>query len=89
MPCTWPSSAGYKSLDIVVTETGWPLAGGITASVENQIQNVKNVCPNRPNKPIETYLYSMFDEDVQGAAAIERHFGLFTPMKELKFELNS
>ncbi|CAO2822334.1 unnamed protein product [Amaranthus hypochondriacus] len=85
---------GYKSFDIVVAETGWPSAGGVDASVENQktyitnlIQNVKKGCPKRPTKPIDTYLFTLFDEDVQEAPEIERHFGLFTPNKELKFEL--
>ncbi|XP_010672927.2 glucan endo-1,3-beta-glucosidase, basic [Beta vulgaris subsp. vulgaris] len=87
--------AGYKSIDIVVGETGWPSAGGDAATVENQkvyitklLEQVKQSTANKPKKPIETYLYSVFDEDVKGAPEIEKHFGLFTPNKELKFEFS-
>ncbi|KAL2923473.1 Lichenase [Bienertia sinuspersici] len=84
--------AGYASLEVVVAETGWPSAGGVSACVESQriyvtklLEQVKKGTPKNHNKPIETYLFSMFDEDIKGAPQIESHFGLFTPNKDLKF----
>uniref|UniRef100_A0A0E0JTJ6 Glucan endo-1,3-beta-D-glucosidase n=1 Tax=Oryza punctata TaxID=4537 RepID=A0A0E0JTJ6_ORYPU len=79
--------AGTPNVRIAVSETGWPSAGGFAATVENAmnhnqgvIDNVKNGTPKRPG-PLETYVFSMFNENQQTGDETARHFGLFNPDK--------
>ncbi|KAG5566302.1 hypothetical protein RHGRI_002040 [Rhododendron griersonianum] len=63
--------AGGPNVKIVVSESGWPSAGGPAASVENAATYYRNLInhvergsgsPKRPGKAIETYLFAIFDE---------------------------
>lgn len=88
--------SGGGSLEVVVSESGWPTQGGPGASVPNAeayinnlIQHVKNGSPKRPGKPIETYIFAMFDENLKPDDETERYFGLFLPTdKKLKYGVN-
>ncbi|KAL5566678.1 hypothetical protein UlMin_029842 [Ulmus minor] len=87
--------AGAPGLKIVVSESGWPSEGGAGASVENAgtyyrnlINHVKGGSPKRKRGPIETYLFAMFDENRKEGKPIEQHFGLFSPNKQPKYQLN-
>ncbi|CAH9072187.1 unnamed protein product [Cuscuta europaea] len=77
-------------------ESGWPSRGGggpanfDNARIYNNnlVQVVKKGTPKRPNQPIETYIFAMFDEDQKQPAGVENNFGLFTPNAQLKYPIN-
>jgi hypothetical protein len=87
-------SAGAGSVKIVVSESGWPSAGGDAATAgnaqtynQNLINHVGKGTPKRPGG-IEAYIFAMFNEDKKGGAETERHFGLFNPDKSPAYQIN-
>ncbi|XP_076909951.1 glucan endo-1,3-beta-glucosidase, acidic-like [Bidens hawaiensis] len=88
---------GGGSLDIVVSESGWPSAGGEAANVgyagtfyKNLIEHVKGArgTPLKPQKVIEAYLFAMFDENEKPGEPTEKNFGIFNPVsRNLKYDL--
>lgn len=78
-------------------ESGVPTEGetDATSSIENAriynnnlVQVVKKGTPRRPDKPIETYIFAMFDENEKPGAEIEKHFGLFNSDGDPKYPVN-
>ncbi|RHN59857.1 putative glucan endo-1,3-beta-D-glucosidase [Medicago truncatula] len=89
------ANIGGANLEVVISESGWPSHGDVAASVENAqiyyenlIKHVSNGTISRPNQALETYLFAMFDENKKGPAETERHYGLFTPNKQLKYQIS-
>ncbi|CAN7135174.1 unnamed protein product [Brassica rapa subsp. narinosa] len=89
--------SGGGSLDVVVSESGWPTQGGPGASVPNAeayVNNLrlhvnKNGSPKRPGKAIETYIFAMFDENGKQTSPndeYEKYWGMFSPTtRQLKY----
>ncbi|XP_002513812.3 glucan endo-1,3-beta-glucosidase [Ricinus communis] len=90
--------AGAPQVPVVVSETGWPSAGdGDVASNENAyaynsnlVRHVLSSCgtPKWPGKPIEAYLFAMFNENRKQGEAVEQHWGLFYPNKRAVYPIN-
>jgi exo-beta-1,3-glucanase (GH17 family) len=79
-------AGGGESLELVVSETGWPSGGGgngasvenAAAYVNNLVQHVGRGTPRRPGKPVETFIFAIFNEN-QKPEGVEQNFGLFQP----------
>ncbi|KAF3789987.1 hypothetical protein EJ110_NYTH17419 [Nymphaea thermarum] len=80
--------AGGASVQIVISESGWPSAGSDAATVANTQPYVNNFIsqvtssdgtPKRPGQPIEAYVFAMFNKDQKPGDAVEQNFGIFYP----------
>lgn len=78
---------GGSTVDMVISETGWPSAGNTDATVENAQTYVNNLIshvtsgngtPRRPGKELETYIFALFNENLK-PAGVEMNFGLYHP----------
>ncbi|XP_074310479.1 glucan endo-1,3-beta-glucosidase-like [Silene latifolia] len=85
---------GYHHIKVIVTETGWPSAGGDSSSwkaahtyYHNVISHAKYGTPLVPG-PMDIYLFAMFDENQKQGDATEQHFGLFGPNGEAKYDIS-
>ncbi|KAI8015685.1 Glucan endo-1,3-beta-glucosidase 7 [Camellia lanceoleosa] len=85
------NSAGFKDVEIVIAETGWPYKGDsneVGPSIENAKAYTGNLIahlrsmvgtPLMPGKSVDTYLFALYDEDLKSGPTSERSFGLFKP----------
>lgn len=89
--------AGGPNIPIVVSESGWPSAGGDSRGAAtpgnaatyyaNLIGHVRQGTPRKNGQAIETYLFAMFDENQKGGGT-ENNFGVFSPNQQPKYNLN-
>lgn len=81
---------GGANVPIVVSESGWPSAGGDESTTvanaqaynQNLVNHVGKGTPKRPGA-IEAYIFAMFNEDQKSGDESEKHFGLFYPISSL------
>ncbi|KAK4780233.1 hypothetical protein SAY87_016339 [Trapa incisa] len=92
-------SSGFPNMEIVISQIGWPTDGAAYATsilAEEFMKGLldhlhsKSGTPLRPqNPPIETYLFSLLDEDQRNISSgnFERHWGLFTFDGQAKYQV--
>ncbi|KAL4204255.1 hypothetical protein AMTRI_Chr01g108870 [Amborella trichopoda] len=85
---------GGSGVPIVVSESGWPSAGGTAATTgnaqtynSNLVRHVGQGTPRRAGRPLETYVFAMFNENKK-PAGIEQNFGLFFPNKQPVYDVS-
>ncbi|KAI3464968.1 hypothetical protein Pfo_021631 [Paulownia fortunei] len=90
---------GFKGVEIVVAETGWPYKGDndeVGPSLENAkayngnlIAHLRSMVgtPMMPGKSVDTYLFAMYDEDQKPGPSSERSFGLFKPDLTMTYDV--
>lgn len=85
------NAVGFKDIEIVVAETGWPYKGDpneVGPSVENArayngnlINHLRSMVgtPLMPGKSVDTYIFALYDENLKPGPTSERAFGLYNP----------
>lgn len=93
------SALGYKNLDIVVSETGWPSKGdegetgaGLDNAAAYNGNLVKHVLSNsgtplRPRASLDTFIFALFNENQKPGPTSERNYGLFYPTEERVYDI--
>lgn len=93
------NSMGFRDVDIVVAETGWPYRGDgdeVGVSIENAKAYNGNLIahlrskvgtPLMPGKSVDTYLFALYDEDLKLGPTSERAFGLFKPDLTMTYDV--
>ncbi|KAF7040075.1 hypothetical protein CFC21_050000 [Triticum aestivum] len=85
--------AGKPGVKVVISESGWPSAGGVGATAQNAraynqglINHVRRGTPKKPSL-LETYIFAMFNENQKTGDPTENNFGLFNPDKSPAYSI--
>ncbi|XP_077233317.1 glucan endo-1,3-beta-D-glucosidase-like [Tasmannia lanceolata] len=93
------NAMGFKDVEIVVAETGWPYRGDsneVGVSVDNAKAYNGNLVahlrskvgtPLMPGKSVDTYIFALYDEDLKPGPTSERSFGLFRPDLTMTYDI--
>ncbi|KAF8022829.1 hypothetical protein BT93_F0369 [Corymbia citriodora subsp. variegata] len=93
------NSFGFKNVEIVVAETGWPYKGDsneVGPSIENAkayngnlIAHLRSMVgtPLMPGISVDTYLFALYDEDLKPGPTSERTFGLFKSDLSMNYDV--
>jgi Glycosyl hydrolases family 17 len=84
---------GVSNVGVVVSETGWPSAGGTDTTPsnaqtynQNLINHVSKGTPKR-STALEAYIFAMFNENKK-QAGVEQNWGLFYPNTTQVYSIN-
>ncbi|KAK4760690.1 hypothetical protein SAY87_005583 [Trapa incisa] len=92
-------SAGYRKMEVIVTETGWASKGDsneVAATVSNARTYNYNLrkrlskrkgTPMRPNSVLKAYIFALFNENQKTGPTSERNFGLFKPDGSIAYDI--
>ncbi|XP_057508872.1 glucan endo-1,3-beta-glucosidase 11-like [Actinidia eriantha] len=91
--------AGFKKMEVIVTETGWPSHGDEnepTATVTNARTYNYNLrkrlakkkgTPRRPKSVLKVYVFALFNEYMKPGPTSERNFGLFKADGSISYDI--
>ncbi|KAJ9704808.1 hypothetical protein PVL29_003043 [Vitis rotundifolia] len=94
------NAMGFKEVEIVVAETGWPYSGDaneVGPSIENAkayngnlIAHLRSMVgtPLMPGKSVDTYIFALYDENLKPGPGSERAFGLFKPDLSMTYDVS-
>ncbi|KAJ9163088.1 hypothetical protein P3X46_022798 [Hevea brasiliensis] len=91
--------AGYKKMEVIVTETGWASHGDdneAAATADNARTYNYNLrkrlakkkgTPLRPKIVVKAYIFAVFNEDLKPGATSERNYGLFKADGSISYDI--
>ena len=91
--------AGYKKMEVIITETGWASQGDQNepAATQNNARTYnynlrkrlakKKGTPLRPKSVLKAYIFALFNEDQKPGATSEKNYGLYKPDMSISYDI--